>query len=290
MSVRPAFLPGVAALLTSAGCAVHNPTAYITPPSPVSIPDTFYPAEVDYELLGLVTGSACADMAQLEREGAKETRAIVPGTGHPAVYQAARYDALEKAGDADNLASVRAKVTWENGKECVEVTGRAYRVTGMRSVAGAEGGPGTALLIAPGPTKAAAAATKMRTSSGPLPSRGVVTIGLPSAYGGIPITLAWVKQMGAVALDFGALVNTEGAMASPTAGVLGGYTVGKTYVYGGARFGYSILELEGPFVEVAAGADMHWQRAGLRIETAALLPFEDDGVMLRLSAGPSFSF
>lgn len=90
-----------------------------------------YPHEVDYELLGTTKAKVCASEEQL-----KSWRGSGP-VGQGYLYDTAVYQALEYVRDADGLIEVRAFSQWEGANLCVTVTGRAYRVIGMRAMWGA---------------------------------------------------------------------------------------------------------------------------------------------------------
>ncbi len=291
MTVRALTLAAGAATL--AGCAKPVPPTWITPASPPVFPDSIYPAEVDYQLLGLVEGHACMEEADLERYGAVAVPAE-PGGGHPAVVQAARYEALAKIADADSLTSIRSRVSWEGSQQCVDVTGRAYRVTAIRSVAGATPTPGLTALVtltdrgAPGARTAASA--RAGTPPGKMLSRGVVTMSVPTDSRGMAFTTGWTKQLGHVALEFGCQADTDGEIISPMAGLLGGVAYGRAYTYGAARVGYSLGDTDGPILEMALGNDLLWEHWGARVETALALPLEGDSPQFRVSAGPTFHY
>ncbi len=265
------------------GCTKPVPPAWITPESPSAGPTSFYPAEVEYALGELVSGQACIDeelLAQLPTDGS--------GLAHPAVREAARYDALSRAPDADALLAERSVVSWKDGKECVELTGRAYRVTAMRSVAPSAApstsaglaGPGLAGLGAKLPAPGGTTATKG------VPSRGFVTIGtVADAFG---VTAGWVKQFGAIGLELGAIANTEGDVLAPTLGVLFGVPYSRGYTYAGVRVGYTLTEAS-PIIDATAGNDLMFGRVGLRSEAGTTVHL-DNGLSFRASIGPTFRF
>lgn len=289
--IRRAVAVAAAAAFAS-GCAKPVPPAWITPPSPPVFPETFYPAEVDYQLLGLVEGHACMEEDDLARYGTVEVTSLEPGAGHPAVVQAAKYDALTKAENADSLTSIRAKVSWDGTQQCVDVTGRAYRVTGIRSVAGASSTTGLTALVAvtSGPAlPVARRAAAGQAKPGTIGSRGVLTIGIPGDRG-VAFTAAWVKQFRSAAVELGAHADTAGDVIAPTVGVLGGFAVGNSYTFGAARFGYSIGDDEGPLLELGVGEDLLWAHWGLRVETAFDLPLSGSEPGFRASLGPTFRY
>lgn len=291
MKVRALTLAAGAAVL--AGCAKPVPPTWVTPASPPVFPDAIYPAEVDYQLLGLVEGRACMEEEELERYAA-EAVPTEAGSGHPAVVQAARYDALTKVADADSLTSIRSRVSWEGSKQCVDVTGRAYRVTAIRSVAGAAPTPGLTALVtvtAPGtPAAPTAARAVAGVAPGKMRSRGVVTLSVPSDTRGMTFTTGWTKQFGHVGLEVGCQADTEGEIISPMAGILGGVSYGRAYTYGAARLGYSLGDSDGAILEMAVGNDLLWEHWGARVETAMALSLEGNSPQFRVSAGPTFHY
>jgi hypothetical protein len=110
--------------------------------TPSAVDPTFQsvaPAEVDYTILGPVSGQACGDLQDyLLASGGRQTWS---GPVHPQVLEAARYDALQKNPEADNLMYVGAKIENDGYKQCVTVTGKAYRVERIRAGGGAAGAP-----------------------------------------------------------------------------------------------------------------------------------------------------
>lgn len=119
------------ALLT--GCATTSSHLYSTPASPAMQLEAAYPVAVDYTLLGLTSGKACEKLETLKKNPIPGGGAQEPGTGHPLVYQAAKYNALEKIPDADNLVSIRTRVEQTDTEQCVTVTGRAYRIASVKA-------------------------------------------------------------------------------------------------------------------------------------------------------------
>lgn len=131
------------ALLTAVllgGCSL--PTRVTMYGTPGAVDPTFLsvsPAEVNYTILGSVTGQACGDLQDyLLASGGRQTWS---GPVHPQVLEAARYDALQKNPEADNLMYVRAKIENDGYKQCVTLTGKAYRVDRMQAGAGAAAAP-----------------------------------------------------------------------------------------------------------------------------------------------------
>lgn len=111
-------------LLLAAGCGGPIKSA------PIVKGIETYPHEVDYELLGQTKAHVCASEEQI-----KAWRGSGP-VGQGYLYHAAVYQALEYISGADGLIEVRAFSQWEGANLCVTVTGRAYRVIGMRAMWG----------------------------------------------------------------------------------------------------------------------------------------------------------
>lgn len=127
-------------LLALGACTL--PTRVTMYGTPSAVDPTFQsvaPAEVDYTILGPVSGQACGDLQDyLLASGGRQTWS---GPVHPQVLEAARYDALQKNPEADNLMYIRAKIENDGYKQCVTVTGKAYRVERIRAGGGAAGAP-----------------------------------------------------------------------------------------------------------------------------------------------------
>ena len=123
--------------LCAAGCAapkvVH--TSFQTSGSPMVAPSRVYPTHVEYELLSVARGKACVSNHSLQEDLIAGESPIEAGTGHPAVYQAAKYNALESMPEADNLTAIRAFVEQDEEQQCVTVAGRAYRIVALSSEA-----------------------------------------------------------------------------------------------------------------------------------------------------------
>jgi len=105
-----------------------NTRGFTTPASPLLNADSAWPLAADFKLLGQTTATACSPLAQLRLGGGDYEPT---GAGHPTLVAQARYEAIEKAKGADNLLAARVKVQVSGGRECVTVSGRAYRVTGI---------------------------------------------------------------------------------------------------------------------------------------------------------------
>jgi len=105
---------------------------YATPRAVDLIPEQAYPLEVTYEMLGVAKAEACGDPRRSEAGSINIGSGDVV-VGNPALFQEAKYLAIESVPNADNLLYIRAKVEREALKECVSVTGRAYRVVKLQA-------------------------------------------------------------------------------------------------------------------------------------------------------------
>lgn len=123
----------IASLVVAAGCMPSRTTLYGTPPSTNPTVTQLYPAVVDYEILGSASARACGELQELALVGAGRGAGITGGVAHPALYEAAKYQALEQLPGADNLMFVRMKVENEGYDQCVTVTGRGYRVVRLHT-------------------------------------------------------------------------------------------------------------------------------------------------------------
>jgi len=124
--------------LPLAACAL--PTRVTMYGTPDGVDPTFRGVEagvVDYEILGSVSGQHCGDLQEYLL--ASGGRPNWTGPVHPQIMEAARFDALQKLPEADSLMYVRAKVDNDGYKQCVTITGRAYRVLRMSAGNGSSG-------------------------------------------------------------------------------------------------------------------------------------------------------
>lgn len=282
-------------LALGAGCAkAPIITSYVTPDSPTPLPTNLYPTEVDYQLLGLVEGNACEDLEVLEKNPIESAAPLEPGMGHPWLYQAAKYDALTKAPDADNLTSIRVKVTQEGDRQCVTLTGRAYRVTGLRSRSaggvqsgGVQSGGGATTLLLPVRGSVPGIHMAKGGAGDAMRSRGVLMVG---PVGGLQFTAAYTRQIAMFAVEFGARADTNLYRVGPMVGVLAGssYGNGRFYSYGGIRSGYSLGGDSGPMFDFVGGTDVLFGAFGVRAETGATM--NDGNVGLAFNLGPIVRF
>ena len=127
------------ACVLAAGCLPSRATMYQTP---ASVDPSFagtLPANVDYRILGPVTGKACGDMQELMfAAGGQKT---FSGPVHPQILEAARYDALQQNPAADSLMFPRVMVENDGFKQCVTLTAKAFRVERMMAGGGVGSGP-----------------------------------------------------------------------------------------------------------------------------------------------------
>ena len=137
------------------GCAT-TPTlsqkSHATPRAVDLVPEKTYPWAAGYQMLGLARGEACAEVKSLFQAPASATSAQV--VGHPALFREAKYLAIESVPNADNLLYVRVKAERARERECVTVTGRAYRVVKLQAQPPQPPRPRLASPIAPPPCKA----------------------------------------------------------------------------------------------------------------------------------------
>jgi hypothetical protein len=96
-------------------------------------PGDTWTQEADYDLLAQASGKACASLeADAVRRGASSDPAR---NGPPALFEQAKYLAIGSVQNADGLAAIRSEVTENAGVVCVNLTGRAYRITKLRAAA-----------------------------------------------------------------------------------------------------------------------------------------------------------
>lgn len=215
--------------------------------------------------------------------------------GDPIVYQAAKYNALAQLPDADNLISIRAEVVINGDEQCVTVTGRAYRITSLRS---------TALAPAPGAT---AAWTPLAWLSPP-PGAGTVgqrshpDQGAQKGDGGAHNAFSLLFGNGlsgwagatlggpVVGADFGVLGSRERYSVMPLAGVAAGYSFREMVrPFVALRGGVSLIDDFGPAGMAVGGVALWRGSVGVRAE-AGLVFVLDEGVEPHFSGGPTFTF
>jgi hypothetical protein len=124
----------LAALLLMTGCAPAIQVGAIAPPA---LPPTgaSHPLAIDYELLSTAVGVACANPATLADMNARKGSDVA--VGHPYLYELAKYNAIGDAARADGLMLIRARADFAtDGKVCVTVSGRAYRLRSVRATPG----------------------------------------------------------------------------------------------------------------------------------------------------------
>jgi hypothetical protein len=96
-------------------------------------PGDTWTQEADYELLALASGKACG---ALESDSVKRGASRDPAlNGPPALFEQAKYIAIGSVPNADGLAAIRSEVAENAGVVCVNLTGRAYRITKLRAAA-----------------------------------------------------------------------------------------------------------------------------------------------------------
>lgn len=85
------------------------------------------------------TAEVCVPVEQvqlLRHYPSRDPRAI----GNGVLFEEAKYAAIDKVRGADGIISIHAKVDENTGRECVTVTGRAYRVLSLRATGGCKSG------------------------------------------------------------------------------------------------------------------------------------------------------
>ncbi len=115
-----------------AGCGPALEQRYESPATPEIGMSALHPTEIEYQLLGPTTGQACAEVRALPPvlpTLAEKERVI----GHPVLFERAKYEALTHAGDADALLEIRGFSETRDGRQCVTVVGRAYRISKLRT-------------------------------------------------------------------------------------------------------------------------------------------------------------
>ncbi len=136
-------------LMLLVGCMPTLTTVYRTPTSVDPTPQDLPPLNVEYEILGAVTGKACGNIQDYLLTGRGSVVGLLPG-----IYEAARYKALETMPSADNLMYVRVMSENDGYDQCVTVTGRAYRVRRMAAGVDVHGVPAPPPVGAPPVTTA----------------------------------------------------------------------------------------------------------------------------------------
>ena len=131
---RIAFARGALLAVLLSGCATipfSSQKTHATPRAVDLVPEKTYPWAASYEMLGLARGEACAEVKSLVQSGDSATSGAV--VGNPALFREAKYLAIESVPNADSLLYVRAKAERARERECVTVTGRAYRVVKLQA-------------------------------------------------------------------------------------------------------------------------------------------------------------
>lgn len=286
------WITGLFGVFLLSGCATPGARIHTTPLSPTLEIPRVLPVMVDYELLGFVSGEACEGLDQLKASLPPSTSSIEPGTGHPVVYQAAKYNALEKAANADNLMSIRVKVTQDGRQQCVTVTGRAYRV---RSVKSAEVASATAPRVS-GPAFLTPLSLEANVAGGG--AEGITDtfkaerpthpnalgVYLATGYGG-SFSLAYTRQGKYLAWELGSQFFFNEADLLPYGKLSFGYTLkGRYFPHLAVSAGYWV-DGGDPYLAVGAGIDVRVKRLAVR----ALLELASEGDV-SFSFGPSFVF
>ena len=143
-----AFVVTISAL--SSGCLMHTTESHSTPFSVNPRMQSTLSPKASFEILGIARAERCqmtANQSFMSPAGPNPN----PATLRPALYQAAKFDAIDSIKGADNLMMVRSRFTRHGTKECVLVVGRAYRV--LRHDASNRPRPSSAPVAASAPSK-----------------------------------------------------------------------------------------------------------------------------------------
>ena len=212
------------------------------------------------------------------------------GMGDPLLYQNARYAALSQSPDADNLTAVRVEVETTGKKQCVTLSGRAYRITAMRSVATPVAATGWATVggLAEPEATAHSAAVRHGSADEERPNRLFFTLGAPGY--GVPLYLGYGRGGAHLGFEVGALAETHGA-GGIAASLRYQTSVGSLLrPYSGLR----LAGLTGPHgafarADVFGGAEVAFERLTVRAELGARVD-SDLGVRPMFAVGPGLRF
>lgn len=102
----------------STGPAVQSFPWHSVPRQSDPVPGGGYPSEIEYKVLAVARGEACAPAGQ----GTMEQ-----------LLKEAEYKAIESVPEADDVMLPRTRWTAEGGKVCVQLTGRAYRIVRLHA-------------------------------------------------------------------------------------------------------------------------------------------------------------
>lgn len=108
----------VAGCEAAAGPAVQSFPWHSVPKQSDPAPGGGYPSEIEYKILAVAHGEACAPAGQ----GTMEQ-----------LLKEAEYKAIESVPEADDVMLPRTRWTSDNGRICVHLTGRAYRIVRLHA-------------------------------------------------------------------------------------------------------------------------------------------------------------
>ena len=117
---------------TLGGCISMSARGYSTPVSVDPTLDQPYPLDVNYEILGVGRGEACADVPRGPGQGVQSASSVASG-----IYEEAKFNAIESVTNADNLMFIRTQTSTIGDRVCVKVIGRGYRVVHVHARGGA---------------------------------------------------------------------------------------------------------------------------------------------------------
>lgn len=102
----------------AAGPVVESSTWHSVPGQLQAVPNGGYPTEIEYKILAVAHGEACAAVSAAKMEH---------------LLTEAEYKAIESVPDADSVMLARTRWASEGGKVCVYLTGRAYRIVRLHA-------------------------------------------------------------------------------------------------------------------------------------------------------------
>lgn len=290
------------------GCAggtnVHVVESWQTPASPLVTPSSVYPTNVEYEILGTVQGRACLanDTLAANPVTVATVDPLEPGAGHPMVYQAAKYAALESMPEADNLIAIRAQVDQDEAQQCTTIEGRAYRITALSATL-PSGGAGPhrdgAQLFGAAPDSASSfgatgtSARRNQASRGHSDSQAsqvAVLLGPTILDDGLLVGANWRYRKQVVGFELAAFTNLGDGTLTPTVGLVVGLPpTNRVSPYLAARAGYAV-GWASPVLGAATGTDISLVSGlGIRLELAGS-GFLDTDIGLALVGGPTFAW
>lgn len=116
------LLISLLALQFLANC-VRSPPSFSTPAPYDPTAHVPYPLEIQYNLLGAATATACIENAFRAR----------PEEQFAELHPQARYKAIESIAGADNIMYERSKMVRSPDQVCVTVSGHAYAIKSLHA-------------------------------------------------------------------------------------------------------------------------------------------------------------